>query len=66
MPKNSKRGPSKKHNKSRPKYTKTKSVNKSNKFLSKIKSETRKKNEKEIEYENLINEHGNFTKNLRI
>ena len=64
MPKNSKRGPSKKHNKSRPKYTKTKSVNKSNKFLSKIKSETRKKNEKEIEYENLINEHGNFTKKI--
>ena len=46
MPKNSKRGPSKKHNKSRPKYTKTKSVNKSNKFLSKIKSETRKKMKK--------------------
>ena len=46
MPKNSKRGPSKKHNKSRPKYTKTKSVNKSNKFLSKLNQRLGKKMKK--------------------
>ena len=63
MPKNSKRGPSKKYSKSIPKYTQTKSEIESNKFLSKTKS-YRKKTKKEIEYINLINKHGNFTKKM--
>lgn len=63
MPKNSKRGPSKKHSKLKQNYTKTKSVNKSNKILSKMKS-SRNKTKKEIEYINLINEHGNFTRKI--
>ena len=63
MPKTSKRGTPKKHSKSTPKYTRTKSTNKSNKFLSKMKS-SRKKTKKEIEYINLINKHGNFTKKM--
>lgn len=63
MPKTSKRGTPKKHSKSTPKYTRTKSTNKSNKFLSKMKS-SRNKTKKEIEYINLINEHGNFTRKI--
>ena len=63
MPKTSKRGTSKKHSKSKSNYTRTKSAIESNKILSQMKS-SRNKSKKQIEYENLINEHGNFTKKI--